>query len=356
MTPKSSKKAGKKAKAGAREYSKFRTRWRHVVVIDREIRSGRAPNCRVLAERLEVCRRTVLRDVDFLRYDLGAPVEYDAARRGYVYTEPNWSMPSIRISEGELFSILVAEKALEAYAGTPWSGTLKKVFGRMVGGLPHRIEVAPQELLHRVSFDPNAAMVVDADVLEAVGDAIKHNRTLRMTYYALWRDEVREYTIDPYVLRHARGAWYLAARDHRTDHVPLFNVSRIRRIEPTPRTFSYEASAFDSEEYFGSTFGTYQTAERIRVIVEFSGPAARLVAERHWHSSQKLTPLRDGRLRLEVTVAHLDDVWPWVLSWGEGARALAPKSLVKLLAEKTAAVAKLYRKNASAKKRKNRDG
>ena len=122
-------------------YSKFRTRWRHVLLIDQQIRSGKAPNCRQLASELEVSRRTILRDIDFLRYDLGAPVEYDAARRGYIYTEPNWDVPGIRITEGELFALMVAEKALEAYAGTPWVNRLQQVFNRMIAGLPGSMTV-----------------------------------------------------------------------------------------------------------------------------------------------------------------------------------------------------------------------
>jgi hypothetical protein len=41
---------------GERLHLKFRVRWRHVLLIDQEIRSGRAPNCRRLAEALEVNR------------------------------------------------------------------------------------------------------------------------------------------------------------------------------------------------------------------------------------------------------------------------------------------------------------
>lgn len=48
-------------------YLKFRTRWRHVLLIDQQIRSGQAPNCRRLAQELEVSHRTVLRDIDFRR-------------------------------------------------------------------------------------------------------------------------------------------------------------------------------------------------------------------------------------------------------------------------------------------------
>jgi hypothetical protein len=65
------------SKGPSESYSKFRVRWRHVLVIDQQVRAGRAPNCRRLAEELEVSRRTVLRDVDFMRYDLSAPIEYE---------------------------------------------------------------------------------------------------------------------------------------------------------------------------------------------------------------------------------------------------------------------------------------
>ena len=62
-------------------YLKFRTRWRHVLLIDQRIRSGQAPNCRQLAAEIEVSRRTILWDIDSIRYDLGAPVEYGPANQ-----------------------------------------------------------------------------------------------------------------------------------------------------------------------------------------------------------------------------------------------------------------------------------
>ena len=339
-------KAGsKKPRTKSRDgYSKFRTRWRHVLLIDRQIRSGKAPNCRQLAGELEVSRRTILRDIDFLRYDLGAPVEYDAARRGYIYTEPNWDMPGIRITEGELFAVMVAEKALEAYAGTPWVNRLRQVFNRMIAGLPDRIEIPPQELLHRISFDPNAPAVVDPSVLETLGKAVQDNRTLRMTYRALERNREKTYTIDPYVLRQARGAWYLAARDRRSGRVPLFNITRIRKIEPTGQFFDYELSEFDSKEYFSKTFGAYETSRSFDVVVEFSGWAAQLVRERRWHESQKLKDLPGGRLRFEIVVSHLNDIWPWILSWGAEAKVLKPKKLVEIVARQAAETVRLYRK------------
>ncbi len=76
------------------------------------LKAGRYPNCRKLAEELEVSSKTVQRDIDFMRYRLGLPIEYDQLHFGFYYTEPVSSFPNIEISEGELVALYIGRKAL----------------------------------------------------------------------------------------------------------------------------------------------------------------------------------------------------------------------------------------------------
>jgi len=41
------------------------------------LKAGRYPNCRKLADELEVSSKTIQRDLEFMRYRLGLPIEYD---------------------------------------------------------------------------------------------------------------------------------------------------------------------------------------------------------------------------------------------------------------------------------------
>src|SRR5437762_10466562 len=50
------------------------------------LKAGRYPNCRKLADELEVSSKTVQRDIDFMRYRLGLPIEYDQLHFGFYYT------------------------------------------------------------------------------------------------------------------------------------------------------------------------------------------------------------------------------------------------------------------------------
>ncbi len=68
-------------------------------------------------KELGVSRRTVARDLDFLRDDENAPIEYDEFRKGYLLTDDSYSLPPVRLSRQEVFSFSIARKLLGAFEG-----------------------------------------------------------------------------------------------------------------------------------------------------------------------------------------------------------------------------------------------
>src|SRR5208283_2771607 len=52
-------------------------------VIDSAVRREPLPNARTLARELEVTPRTIQRDIEFMRDQLHAPLEFDSVRNGY---------------------------------------------------------------------------------------------------------------------------------------------------------------------------------------------------------------------------------------------------------------------------------
>ncbi|MGZ5022234.1 MAG: helix-turn-helix transcriptional regulator, partial [Chthoniobacterales bacterium] len=80
--------------------------------IHAQLKAGEFPNCRKIAEEIEVSSKTIQRDIDFMRDRLGLPIEYDPLRFGFYYTQEVASFPSIEVSEGEVAALFVAQKAL----------------------------------------------------------------------------------------------------------------------------------------------------------------------------------------------------------------------------------------------------
>jgi predicted DNA-binding transcriptional regulator YafY len=69
--------------------------------LDSRIRSERYPDCRELAEKFEISVRQAQRDIEYLKYTMGAPLEYSSAEKGYYYKDKTFLLPSAMISKEE---------------------------------------------------------------------------------------------------------------------------------------------------------------------------------------------------------------------------------------------------------------
>ena len=59
----------------------------------------------------------------------------------------------------------------------------------------------------------------------------------------------------------------------------------------------------------------------------FAGRAAQLVRERNWHPSQQIQELADDNLELSLTLNSLEEMVPWILSWGKDCEVVSPVKL-----------------------------
>lgn len=73
-----------------------RIQWLHKRTADM-----RYPNASRLAERFGISHRQAQRDVEYLKNTLGAPLAYNAERRGFYYTE-EYSLPTYTATESEV--------------------------------------------------------------------------------------------------------------------------------------------------------------------------------------------------------------------------------------------------------------
>ena len=112
-----------------------------VLMIDEAIRSGSFPSIKQLASGCEVTRRTIERDIEYLRDMYQAPIEYDNVKRGYYYSEPNFFIKSVMLTEGELFSIALFDNLLEQFRNTPIEAALRRIFAKIVKSMPERVSV-----------------------------------------------------------------------------------------------------------------------------------------------------------------------------------------------------------------------
>ncbi|MDR0710341.1 MAG: HTH domain-containing protein, partial [Spirochaetaceae bacterium] len=132
-----------------------KVRTNRILAVDSLIREGKYPNATAIARRLEVTARTIQRDIEYMRDMYGAPIEYDPARRGYYYSEANFYIKSVPLTEGELFSIALFDQLLDQYRNTPLEEDLRRIFGKIVQSLPENVDVEANFLTGQMSFIPD---------------------------------------------------------------------------------------------------------------------------------------------------------------------------------------------------------
>jgi proteasome accessory factor B len=138
------------------------------------------------------------------------------------------------------------------------------------------------------------------------------------------------------------NAWYLLAHDPQRAQIRTFALPRIRTPQFTKKTFERPRGFSATKELTGG-FGVFAGTGKYLVKVRFDSFASRLVRERDWHPTQKIREIKGGGIELEMTLGALEEIERWILSWGDHAEVLSPKTLVNSVKKRISTMQKTYR-------------
>ena len=213
--------------------------------------------------------KTIQRDIDYMRYQMSVPIEFEYARGGYYFTKPMTELP------------------LDAY-------------------LP------------------------DATIFSQLSKAIRNEEVVEFGYKKLDAKAFEKRTVEPWHLACISGQWYLLGHDRTRKARRIFVLARMQKVSETGRKFSNPRPAAEEvQRLFQNSFQIWQSENTglEQIVLRFSGRAAQLVRERNWHSSQQIQELADGNLELSLTLNSLGEIVPWILSWGKDCEVVRPLKL-----------------------------
>jgi predicted DNA-binding transcriptional regulator YafY len=313
-----------------------------LLLIDKAIRSGKYPNATKLAELAEVNPRTIQRDIEYMRDMYGAPLEYDPSRRGYYYSEENFFIKGVPLTEGELFSIALFDQLLSQYRNTPLEETLRTIFSKIVQCLPDNVSVDTGFLGSQVTFIPDQAGRIDLKAFQMIFDALQKKRTITFEYRSLEQNEYAKRNADPYHAICQRGNWYFIGYCHERKEPRMFAFSRIRNTGLSKSNFVipvdfYPNNYFDREMGVWASSRTFQTVE-----LRFEKEIGIYALDRQWHSSQTVKENKDGSVNIKFSTSQIPEVLRWVLGQGRTVKVLRPAKLVEMVKAECEKVRGMY--------------
>lgn len=309
--------------------------------IHEELRRGALTNCSRLARLLKVSRKTVLRDVAFMRDRLDLPIEFDPRIQAYRYSHPVNAFPTVHVTEGELLALLVAQQALAQYRGTPFHRQLEVAFGKLAAGLRDRISFSPADELRAVSFRNFGLGRTDLAIFNLLSGAVLRQETVTLSYRKPGEAQQSTRRVNPYHLANRENSWYLVGFDREREALRTFALPRIADAAKTGERFP-RPEDFSPDKFFANALGVMGGDGNFAVVIHFTAGVAERVREREWHESQQMRDLPGGGLELRLQLGSLHEVEQWVLGWGAAAEVLQPARLRERVRRHAKGVLALY--------------
>lgn len=306
------------------------------------------PNASAMARELEVNRKTVQRDINFMREELDLPLVYDERKHGYYYSRPVNEFPFLETTADDLVGLILARNALDPMRGSPLEATLRSSFQRLQSTMSDRVTIPWSDIDQAFSVQTNGLTERDVFVFERLAKAVLESRELHFEYSKLRDPTPMKRRLQPYHLAEIDGGWYVIGHDLDRGARRTFAVQRMRSVHLTSKRF-VRSRDFRLEDHFAGSFGVWSSGDSgeaaHEVRVRFRGFAARVVSERRWHPSQEVEVVaEDGSvIELTMTLTALEDIARWILGFGSQAEALEPEELREMVAGELEKAVAFYR-------------
>ena len=236
-------------------------------------------------------------------------------------------IPALGFSATELMALIFSRNLLRPLDGTELQASLSSALMKAAAALPPQGHeyVREMERIFAVGLGPHKSYQRHRGIIDRIAEAISRARSAQMRYESIARNATTRREVDPYRLWYAAGGLYLIGYCHLRKDVRMFAVERIRSIAFTDHPYQ-RPLAFNIDEYVQDAL-TVMRGRRMEVELLFSKQAAGWVKDKVWHSSQEVSLLKDGRLRLTLKVADTAELVGWILSFGSQVRVVRPDAL-----------------------------
>ncbi|TVR36938.1 MAG: WYL domain-containing protein [Cryomorphaceae bacterium] len=263
----------------------------------------------------EIAERTLQRDIEQLRVEFDVSVIYDRSQKGYFI---------------EAESMSIADRLLDFAAVPYFSGMLTETLKSGAENLRYLSFERGSEHRGMEHFTP-------------LLDAVSRNTQVQIVHTAFHRDEPKEYTVLPFMLKEYQRRWYLVGYVPERNDFRSFGIDRIETVQRTNIPFSRNDYP-DPAVFFNDVIGlTYSTADVAEVELSFHPFQGNYVKALPLHASQVEVADDDKEYRIRLRVRPNFELTQVILGYGDSVKVCKPASLAKEIKERLDSARKNYR-------------
>ena len=280
-----------------------------------------------------VSKRTVQLDIQTMRSDkLGynAPIEA-YAKKYYRYSEPNYSITDIPLTEMDLDILTESMEMLRQFKDVSLFSELNGVIQK----LEDKIYRESKDKTPIIHLDKNEQLL-GLEHLDTLYQGILKKMVLRISYQSFKAKQPSDIIFTPYILKEFNNRWFVVGRKDESDQIMTLALDRMLSIT-YELDIPYIKEDFDPDSYYENTYGVTVLSNHDLMDVELKVDAknAPYVMTKPFHPSQEMIDeYPDGAILIRLRV-HLNfEFERLILGYGEAITVLKPRRLKQKIKKK----------------------
>ena len=277
-----------------------------------------------LAEKFEVSRRTINRDIEDL-CKAGIPIRTAQGTGGGICIMDGYCLDRTILTSKDMQMILAGLRSLDSVSGS-----------RYYSQLMEKIQSGSSKFIRGKDF-----MLIDlsswykdslAPKIEVLQNAIENRHIIQFRYYAPSGESNRG--IEPYYLVFRWSSWYVWGWCSEREDYRLFKLNRMDCVVETDQEFlcrDVPMPDLSTEKIFPGG---------IKVKALFTQDMKwRLVEE---FGSNCFTETDDGKLLFSADYTDMDNLVTWLMTFGTKVKVLEPKEAQEIICRNAEEILKIY--------------
>lgn len=322
------------------------------LLIDRMIRSKHKPYP-TKNEILEACMdqfgvksvSTIEKDLNAMRMEFDAPLEYSKRMKGYYYTDSKFKLLGMNLSHENLEALQFVEIILEGFKQLPIFNEFSDAVDKVLDGVEITREFNQSErpVANFVQID-KSGYIKDTGMLTQLIKSVKDKAVVRIDYQKFGSQESTSYTVHTFLIKEYKSLWYLTGFVEERNEVRIFGVDRIVNFEELnyERIDEKEVN-FSPDNFFKYCLGvTALNEEPQDIILEFTPISGNYIKTSPVHPTQTILKDDEESFILQLRLVNNYELRNWILGFGASAKVIEPASLREQIKEELAKAVALY--------------
>ena len=305
-------------------------------IIDRSLRNNYRPfpskkDLRELCEEAlfgsiegeNICDSTIEKDLFAMRLEHDAPIKYNKREGGYFYTDPNFSINDIPLTNDDVTSIKFAINTLKQFREVD----MFKQFGSAIDKIVDRITISDdprdKDISNYVQFEI-ALSSSGNEFLSPLLGAIRGSNLATFEYTSFVTNKSKHRKVVPLLLKEYRNRWYLISFDLEKKAVITYALERMSEVEILEEV-GLKPLDFEPDLFFKHAVGITSSEDEPTVIVfKADNISAKYIISQPFHSSQRLVKEGKNKSTFELRVLISEEFIRSVLSYAGGIEIVEP--------------------------------